>query len=148
MAVQTVIKNQKVHVGDTIKVHQRIVEEEKTRTQVFEGIVISIKGHEHGKSFTVRKIATGNIGVERIWPVVSPNITKIEVVKKGKVRRSKLYYLRARKGKQALKIRSADELKVTDRSKVKATKPKKTATRAKKTTGKTRRRPRTKTSKK
>jgi len=82
------------HVGDTVRVHQKFKEDEKIRTQVFEGKVIAIRGREENKTFTVRKIAIGGIGVERIWPLISPWITKIVVVKKGKVRRSKLYYLR------------------------------------------------------
>ena len=87
-------------VGDLIAVHQKIKEDKpdkdgnfKTRIQIFEGIVIAIKGRGEGKSFTVRKIATGAIGVERIWPVNTPWIEKIEVKKRGQVRRAKLYYL-------------------------------------------------------
>ncbi len=82
------------HVGDTIRVHQKFKEEDKTRTQIFEGVVIAIRGRGENKSFTVRKIAAGGIGVERIWPLISPWIAKIVVKKKGKVRRAKLYYLR------------------------------------------------------
>lgn len=108
MAIQSLIKEENVHVGDTVRVYQKIKEEGRERTQAFEGVVISIKGRQAGKSFTVRKIASSNIGVERIWPVLSPSISKIKVIKKGKVRRSKLYYLRQRKGKQALRIKSLD----------------------------------------
>ena len=82
------------HVGDTVAVHQKIKEGDKTRIQIFEGTVIAIKGREENKGFTVRKIASGGIGVERIWPLISPWITKIVVKKKGRVRRAKLYYLR------------------------------------------------------
>jgi large subunit ribosomal protein L19 len=89
------------NVGDTIKVHQNIVEGEKSRTQIFQGIVIRIKGHQGLTSFTVRKISTSGIGVERIYPLNAPIISKIEVVKKGKVKRAKLYYLRDRVGKKA-----------------------------------------------
>ena len=88
-------------VGDTIKVHQNIKEGEKSRTQIFQGIVIRIKGHQGLTSFTVRKISTSGIGVERIYPLNAPIITKLEVVKSGKVRRAKLYYLRDRLGKKA-----------------------------------------------
>jgi len=90
------VKWQKIefHVGDTVKVHQKIKEDKKVRTQIFEGIVLSIRGKGENKTFTVRKIASGGIGVERIWPLATPWITKIEVKKKGKVRRAKLYYLR------------------------------------------------------
>ena len=89
------------NVGDTIKVHQNITEGEKSRTQIFQGIVIRIKGHEGLTSFTVRKITASGVGVERIYPLQAPIILKIEVVKKGKVKRAKLYYLRDRVGKKA-----------------------------------------------
>lgn len=86
--------------GDTVKVHFRVIEGERERTQVFQGIVIARKGAGIHETFTVRKISFG-VGVERIFPVHSPKISKIEVVSKGKVRRSKLYYLRERVGKSA-----------------------------------------------
>ena len=89
------------NVGDTIKVPQNITEGEKSRTQIFQGIVIRIKGHEGLTSFTVRKITASGVGVERIYPLKAPIILKIEVVKKGKVKRAKLYYLRDRVGKKA-----------------------------------------------
>ena len=80
--------------GDTVKVHQRIQEKDKTRIQVFEGIVLSVKhGQEPGATFTVRR-TTGGVGVERIYPLFSPMIDKIEIVKRAKVRRAKLYYIR------------------------------------------------------
>lgn len=88
-------------VGDTIDVVSKIREDEKTRLIHFEGIVIAIKGAGESKTFTVRKIARGGIGVERIFPLYSPDLEKIKVLKKGKVRRSKLYYLRGRTGKAA-----------------------------------------------
>jgi large subunit ribosomal protein L19 len=94
-------------VGDTVVVSQKIVEGGKTRTQNFEGIVIAIRGKGEGKTFTVRKIAVGGIGVERIWPLNSPWITKIKVKKKGKVRRAKLYYLRQKTTKKATKVKAA-----------------------------------------
>jgi len=105
MANQLKLNNVTFSVGDTIRVYQKIQEGDKIRTQPFEGIVISIKGKGENKMFTVRRIATGGIGVERIWPALSPWIKKIEVRKKGKVRRAKLYYLRKRTGKQAERIR-------------------------------------------
>lgn len=90
--------------GDTIRVYQKIKEGEKIRTQIFEGVVLGIRGRGENKSFTVRKIAVGGIGVERIWPVDSPSLEKIMVVKKGKTKRAKLYYLRKRTGKKAIKV--------------------------------------------
>jgi len=86
--------------GDTVKVHVRIKEGEKYRIQVFEGVVIAIRNNQATSSFTVRKISFG-YGVERIFPLYSPIIDKIEIVRSGKVRRAKLYYLRGRKGKAA-----------------------------------------------
>lgn len=90
-----------IQTGDTIKVHQKIKEKDKERIQIFEGVVIAKK---HGKgisaTITVRKISSG-IGVERIFPIHSPAIDKIEIIAKGKSRRSKLYYLREAKGKKA-----------------------------------------------
>lgn len=88
--------------GCTVRVSVKVKEGEKERTQAFEGTVISVRGVGDSKTFTVRKIGAAGIGVERIWPLNSPHIQKIEVKKKGKVRRAKLYYLRSRKGKAAL----------------------------------------------
>jgi len=87
-------------VGDTVKVHVKIKEGDKERIQVFEGVVIARRNGDLRSSFTVRKISFGQ-GVERIFPLHSPIIDKIEVSKKGKVRRAKLYYLRTLKGKAA-----------------------------------------------
>lgn len=87
-------------VGDTVRVHLKIVEGERERVQVFEGIVIRRRGSGPGKTFTVRRISFGE-GVERIFPLHSPRIENVEVVRYGKVRRSKLYYLRERVGKSA-----------------------------------------------
>lgn len=92
-------------VGDTIKVSLIVKEGEKSRIQVFQGIVIAIRGTGEGKSFVVRKIAAGAVGVERILPINTPSISGIEIVKKGKVRRAKLYYLRDLLGKKATKIK-------------------------------------------
>ena len=86
--------------GDTVKVHARIKEGEKERIQVFQGVVIRKRKGNTGATFTVRKISYG-IGVERIFPLHSPNIDKVEVVSRGKVRRSRLYYLRNLRGKAA-----------------------------------------------
>ncbi len=87
--------------GDTVRVAVEIKEGEKKRIQNFEGVVIAIKGTGAGKTFTVRKIGANNIGVERIFPLYSDSIAGIEVVRKGKVRRAKLYYLRGKTGKKA-----------------------------------------------
>ena len=87
-------------VGDTVKVYGRIVEGNRTRTQVFEGTVIKRQGGSNRETFTVRKTSNG-VGVEKTWPLHSPNVEKIEVVRKGKVRRAKLYYLRNLTGKKA-----------------------------------------------
>ncbi|MBE17685.1 MAG: 50S ribosomal protein L19 [Nitrospinae bacterium] len=90
----------RVQSGDTVRVHVKIVEGDKERIQIFEGIVIGLSGGGLRETFRVRKISYG-IGVERIFPLHSPRLDKIEVVKKGRVRRAKLYYLRDRKGKAA-----------------------------------------------
>ena len=87
-------------VGDTVRVHVKIKEGDKERIQIFEGIVIARKDGDLRSSFTVRKISFGQ-GVERIFPLHSPVIEQIEIVKKGRVRRAKLYYLRSLKGKAA-----------------------------------------------
>ena len=86
--------------GDTVKVHTRVVEGQKERIQVFQGTVLQIRGRGTGKTFTVRKVS-GGIGIERIFPYHSPGVAKIEVVRKGRTRRAKLFYLRKKKGKAA-----------------------------------------------
>ncbi len=93
------------NVGDKIVVNYRITEGKKTRIQPFEGLVIGIKNSGISKTFTVRRIGAASIGVERIFPLYSPNIDSIKVKSKGKVRRAKLYYLRDRVGKAALKVK-------------------------------------------
>ena len=87
-------------VGDTIKVHAKVNEGNRERIQVFEGTVLKKQGGSNRATFTVRKNSNG-IGVEKTWPLHSPNIEKIEVVRRGKVRRAKLTYLRGRVGKRA-----------------------------------------------
>ena len=87
-------------IGDTVRVHVKVVEGEKERIQIFEGSVISRKGGQNSETFTVRKVSYG-VGVERIFPVHSPIVARIDVVRQGKVRRAKLYYLREKKGKMA-----------------------------------------------
>ena len=94
-----------IHIGDTIRVHAQIIESGKTRVQVFEGILIRLRGRSENTTFTVRKIGVGAIGVERTWPLDAKNIVKIEVKKKTTgVRRSKLYYLRDLIGKSATRV--------------------------------------------
>ena len=87
-------------VGDTVKVYGKIVEGNRERIQVFEGIVLKKQGSSSRETFTVRKLSNG-VGVEKTWPVHSPNVEKVEVVRRGKVRRAKLNYLRGRVGKRA-----------------------------------------------
>ena len=87
-------------VGDTVRVHGKIKEGNRERIQVFEGTVIKKQGGSNRETFTVRKLSNG-VGVEKTWPLHSPNVDKVEVVRNGKVRRAKLYYLRDRVGKAA-----------------------------------------------
>ena len=87
-------------VGDTVKVHFKIIEGKTERVQIYEGLVIAMKNSKVGKSFTVRKISYG-VGVERVFPLHSPRIVKVELVRPGKVRRAKLYYIREKVGKGA-----------------------------------------------
>jgi len=94
------------NVGDTVKVHCRVVEGGKERVQIFAGLVIAKGGSGLNSAFTVRKISYGE-GVERVFPVHTPRIAMIEVTNKGKVRRAKLHYLRKRVGKRALLVKSA-----------------------------------------
>lgn len=101
-------------VGDTVKVYFKIVEGNKERIQVFEGLVIARKNGGIRETFTVRKISFG-VGVERTFPVYSPRIDKIEVVREGKVRRAKLYYIRDLSGKAGVKVK--EKIKVNDKKK-------------------------------
>jgi large subunit ribosomal protein L19 len=93
-------KTHDFRVGDTVKVMVRVVEGNKEREQAFQGTVIKQNGKGLTETFTVRKVSSG-IGVERVFPLHSPNVTKIEVLRRGRVRRAKLYYLRTRVGKSA-----------------------------------------------
>lgn len=88
------------HVGDTVKVYGKIKEGNRERIQVYEGTVLKIQGGGNRTTFTVRKVSNG-VGVEKTWPMHSPNVEKVEVVRRGKVRRAKLNYLRDRVGKKA-----------------------------------------------
>ncbi|MBI4350713.1 MAG: 50S ribosomal protein L19 [Elusimicrobia bacterium] len=105
------IKNEKFNfqTGDTVKVYTKVVEGDSERIQVFDGVVLSRRGTGISESFIVRKISYG-VGVERVFPLHSPRIDKIEVVKTGKVRRSKIYYLRGLSGKSARLEEQAKEL--------------------------------------
>ncbi len=89
-----------IRIGDKVRVHTKIVEGNRQRSQIFEGVVIGRHRGNNRETVTVRKVSSG-VGVERVFPVHSPNVEKIEVVTHAKVRRAKLYYLRARKGKAA-----------------------------------------------
>jgi large subunit ribosomal protein L19 len=91
-------------VGDTVRVHTRVVEADKERIQIFAGVVIGRKGRGLNETFTVRRISYGE-GVERVFPLHSPRIAKVEVEQQGRVRRAKLNYLRTRKGKEATAVR-------------------------------------------
>ena len=91
-------------VGDAVRVHTRVVEGDKERIQIFSGIVIGRKGRGLNEMFTVRRISYGE-GVERVFPMHSPRIAKVEVEKQGRARRAKLNYLRTRKGKEATSVR-------------------------------------------
>ncbi len=91
------------HVGDTVKVYGKIIEGNRERIQVFEGTVLKRQGSSNRETFTVRKLSNG-VGVEKTWPLHSPNVEKVEVVRRGKVRRAKLNYLRGRVG-QAAKVK-------------------------------------------
>lgn len=99
-ASENTVEHPSFSAGDTISVHYKIIEGNKERIQVFRGVVIQIKGNGNNKTFTVRKMS-GNIGVERIFPMASPFIKEIEVNKLGKVRRSRIYYFRKLTGKKA-----------------------------------------------
>jgi len=98
--LEQVSKPLNVHVGDTVKVHYRIKEGNKERIQIYEGTIIAIRNHGAGKSIVVRRVSY-DVGVERIFPVYSPTVEKIEKMRSSKVRRSKLYYQRKRAGKES-----------------------------------------------
>lgn len=126
MALQTTHGETTFSIGDTVGVYYKLIEKEKVagrakreveeklreRTQIFEGIVISIRGEGENKTFTVRKIASGGIGVERIFPLLSPWIKKMVVKKQARVRRAKLYYLREKVSKRAFKLKEKKATKV------------------------------------
>lgn len=108
------LKNRpEVKVGDTVKLHLRIKEGNKDRVQIFEGLVIAMKGTGINRTVTVRKLSSG-IGVERIVPMHSPLLDKIEIIKRGTVRKSKMYYMRKRVGKKALRVSNIKDVYFTD----------------------------------
>jgi large subunit ribosomal protein L19 len=106
-------KRPDVKVGDTVELHLKIKEGNKERIQVFKGVVISIKGVGLNKNLVVRKISYG-VGVEKIVPFHSPVLEKIKIVKRGTVRRAKLYYMRDRVGKKAMKVAKTKEMSLED----------------------------------
>jgi len=99
-AGQIKAENANFNVGDTVRVHFKIIEGKTERVQIYEGLVLCIKGASVSRTFTVRKTSF-NIGVERVFPMSSPRIQKVEVIRPGKVRRAKLYYIRGKVGKAA-----------------------------------------------
>ena len=111
------------NVGDTVRVHTIVKEGDKERVQIFAGVVIARRGSLINESFTVRRISYGE-GVERVFPLHSPRIAKIEVEQEGSPRRSKLYYLRDRKGKEALYVKPKTKASKTAKSKAKSAKAK------------------------
>ena len=118
--VQEDRKNLDFKAGDTVTVWSKILEKGKIRLQAFEGLVLSRKhGTESGATFTIRKVASG-VGVERIFPLYSPNIDKIEIVRKSKTRRSKLYYIRTKAVKEVKKRLKSVTLSKDDEGEVKS----------------------------
>ena len=106
MGLKTLHNKTEFGVGDRIKVHQKIKEGEKERTQIFEGMVIALKNRQEGKTVTLRRIGAGNIGIERIFPLTSPLLEKIEVVKRGTsgIRHAKLYFTREKSSREIAEI--------------------------------------------
>ncbi len=98
----------KFNVGDTVKVMVKIPEADKVRLHPFEGVVIAKKGSGVNENFTVRRVSYGE-GIERVFPLYSPSIERIEIIRSGKVKRAKLYYLRGKIGKRATKIEAQEE---------------------------------------
>ncbi len=110
-------KRPDVKVGDTVRLHMKIKEGNKERIQVFEGVLIAIKGSGINKNITVRKISYG-VGIEKIVPLHASTLEKVEVIKRGNVRKAKLYYLRDRVGKKALKVGHTSDVYFTDEEEV------------------------------
>lgn len=104
MALFATHNDKEFRIGDLIRVHQRIQEDSKTRTQIFEGTVIAIRGMGINKMFTVRRLGTGNVAIERIFPLSSPFVEQVEVKAAGSVRRAKLYYIREKSSREVADI--------------------------------------------
>lgn len=115
MALTIDHKETKFGVGDTVKVHQKIVESGKTRTQIFEGMVIGIKGREENKTFVVRRIGAAKIGIEQIFPISSPSIERVEVTRHGLrgAVQAKLYYVRKKANREIERIYSRATARTT-----------------------------------
>lgn len=114
MALTIPVLDTPVSIGDTIRLSQRIREGEKERIQNYEGMVIAIKGNQGERTITVRRIGAGAIGIEKIIPVDLPSLSAVKVLKRSKIRRSKLYFLRERVGKESLRLEDATVKKVTN----------------------------------
>ena|SRR3990167_2351797 len=128
MALKTKLNEIEFGVGDEVKVFQKITEAEgKTRVQIFEGMVIGIRGTSDGQSFMVRRIGSGGIGIERIFPILAPSVEKVEVVRKGirGVRQAKLYYVRGKSRKEIEKIYSRNTKRENAKAQKEVSKPKK-----------------------
>lgn len=103
--ISATVFDQPIHIGDNLRVHSKVQEGGKTRVQAYDGILISLRGRGENKTFTVRRMGAGGVGVERTWSVDARSLVKIEVKKKAtKVRRAKLYYLRQRIGRRAVRF--------------------------------------------
>lgn len=104
MALTALHNDEEFRIGDTIRVHQKIQEDNKTRTQIFEGTVIALRGTGEAKTFTVRRIGAANVAIERIFPLSSPLVERVEVRAQAKVRRAKLYYIRDKTSKEIAEL--------------------------------------------
>ena len=113
MANHFSFNDQIINVGDTVRLHQQIKEGEKSRVQIFEGIIIAVQNEAASRTFTIRRMAANGIGVEKIVPVNLPGLVKIQIKSKGDVRRAKLFYLRDRIGKAATRVKEKATVRAT-----------------------------------
>jgi len=113
MANHFSFNDQIINVGDTVRLHQQIKEGEKSRVQIFEGIIIAVQNESASRTFTIRRMAANGIGVEKIVPVNLPGLVKIQVKSRGDVRRAKLFYLRDRIGKAATRVKEKAIVRTT-----------------------------------